>query len=598
MNTPSTSPRPIELLSPAKDLETAIAAIEHGADAVYIGASSFGARAAAGNSTEDICRLTEYAHRFRVRVYATVNTIVYDSELKEVEKLIHELYRARVDALIVQDMGILRLDLPPIEFHASTQCDTRESEKARFLQDVGFSQIVLARELTLQEISRICSSVDVPVETFIHGALCVSYSGRCHAGEALMHRSANRGRCPQVCRMKFDLVDANRKKIIENKHLLSLSDFNASASLQQLLEAGVSSFKIEGRLKDVSYVKNITAYYRRLIDSLIASAPDKYVRSSCGISSIDFIPDPYKSFNRGFTSYFLASRRPSGSMASIFTPKSLGEPLKSGQLPNNGDGLAFFNPLNDEYEGFRVNKVENGRIIPARQVRIPKNITLYRTYDNIWERKMAGKNTASRKIAVDIQLFSNRVIAEDERGCRAEVYFDAEIQKAKTHFDPTRIFEKTGTTIYVLRSFISHLPNDAYIPPSILTSLRREILETLDEVNTANYPFRYRRPESIRTHYPNDKLDYRNNVANQLAEKFYREHGVKEIEYSLESNRTEIKGKRIMTCRYCILRQIGRCLRDNNGKKPDLPLHLRLSDGRRLPLHFDCKRCEMQVFTE
>lgn len=589
------APRSIELLAPAKDLATAIAAVDHGADAVYIGASSFGARASAANDIEDIQRLADYAHQFRAKVYATVNTIVYDDELKAVEKLVKSLYRAQVDAIIVQDMGLLRLDIPPIELHASTQCDTRTVEKAQFLEKVGFSQIVLARELSIKEIEKICASVNVPVETFVHGALCVSYSGRCHAGELLQQRSANRGRCPQICRLKYDLVDAAGETVVANRHLLSLRDFNASVSLAELMEAGVSSFKIEGRLKDVGYVKNITAHYRRLIDGIITQHPDKYRRSSFGRSELRFTPDPYKSFNRGFTSYFLDSANPR-QIASILTPKSLGEPLGRNILPNNGDGLSYFNPSTDTYEGFRVNKVENGRIVPARPIKLPKNVKLYRTFDNEWEKLMARNDTARRTIGVNVELYENRAIAIDERGCKTEVYYEAEMQQARNAFNPRTVFEKTGNTIYRLDSFVSRLPEGAYIPPSILTDLRRKLLESLDAVNKATYVYGYRCPEDNAIPYPSKRLDYRDNVSNHLAREFYMSHGVEEIEEAVELNVDKKKGPvRVMTCRYCILRELGKCLKEN-GRSLRLPLSLRSSDGKMLPLHFDCKRCEMHVF--
>ena len=588
-------PRPIELLAPAKNLSTAIAAIDHGADAVYIGPPSFGARASAGNSLEDIKRLTDYAHQFRVKVYATVNTIIYDKELRQVEKLIHELYRARVDAIIVQDMGILRFDIPPIELHASTQCDTRTVEKAIFLEKVGFSQIVLARELTLEEIKEICDSVTVPVETFVHGALCVSYSGRCHAGQALMGRSANRGECPQICRMKFDLVDSEGFTLTKDRHLLSLKDFNASNSLPSMLEAGVSSFKIEGRLKDISYVKNVTAWYRGLLDGIITANPGKYVRSSVGNSKFNFESDPYKSFNRGFTSYFLKARRPNEKMASILTPKSLGEPLDAGQLPNNGDGISFFNPVDNSYQGVRVNKVVNGKIIPATPIRIPKGIKLYRTFNNQWEKLMSGDKTSSRSISVDIELYDNRVRAVDERGCSVILYYNAEIQTAKSDkFNLRRIFEKTGGTVYRLRDFKSFLPENSFIPPSLLTDLRRRLLEALDAENSSTYKFTYRRKEDRTALFPTPILDYRDNVSNHLAKEFYLSHGVKEIEMAMEVSQRK-RDKCVMTCRYCILRQLGKCLK-SNSEKINKPLYLRLSDGRKLHLDFDCKRCEMKVY--
>ncbi|MDE7181041.1 MAG: U32 family peptidase, partial [Muribaculaceae bacterium] len=304
--------RPVELLAPAADKEVAFQAILHGADAVYIGGPSHGARSKASNSVEDIAEVVEFAHRFRARVYVTLNTLVYDSEIAEVEKLVDKLYRVGVDALIVQDMALMRMKIPPIALHASTQCDTRTAEKARFLEDVGFSQIVLARELSLREIEDITEAVTVPVECFVHGALCVSYSGRCSASQVTMGRSANRGECAQLCRLPYTLRNGRGEVIERERHLLSLRDFNASHSVERMMLAGVSSFKIEGRMKDASYVKNITAFYRRLIDSIIARYPERFRRSSFGTSEISFTPQLDKSFNRGFTEYFLQGRRQGG----------------------------------------------------------------------------------------------------------------------------------------------------------------------------------------------------------------------------------------------------------------------------------------------
>ena len=333
--------RELELLAPAGNADIAIEAILHGADAVYIGPPTHGARKAAANSLEDIKKVVSFAHQFGAKVYCTVNTIIYENELTEVESLIRKLYIIGVDALIVQDMGILRMDIPPIALHASTQCDTRTPEKAKFLEDVGFSQLVLARELTLNEIKKIHDTVDVPLECFIHGALCVSYSGRCHASQATKGRSANRGACAQICRLPFNLTDSRGRVLQKNKHLLSLKDFNLSDNLEELIQVGVSSFKIEGRLKEVGYVKNVVAYYRQKIDEIIRKYPDKYRRSSYGKSTIDFIPQLDKSFNRGFTTYFLNDRRPAN-ISSPDTPKSMGEIITDINQLNNGDGISYF----------------------------------------------------------------------------------------------------------------------------------------------------------------------------------------------------------------------------------------------------------------
>ena len=367
--------RNIELLAPAKNELIGIEAIKHGADAVYIGASAFGARSQAGNDIESIKRLVDFAHQYDARIYCTVNTIIYDHELHAVERMIHELYRAGVDALIVQDMALLRLDIPPIALHASTQCDIRTPEKAQFLEKMGFAQLVLARELTIDEIKEISSSVRVPLEGFCHGALCVSYSGRCQISQALKGRSANRGECAQFCRLSYDLEDTHGNKLIKSKHLLSLRDFNASDRLHQMINAGISSFKIEGRLKDVDYVKNVVAYYRQALDRIIG-ANDGLARSSHGTSSFSFEPCLAKSFNRSFTHYFIDDRHPHNGtkMASILTPKSQGEyvgkvattsanviTLSGNATFANGDGLSFISS-DGNYDGFRVNKVIGNKL--------------------------------------------------------------------------------------------------------------------------------------------------------------------------------------------------------------------------------------------
>lgn len=600
MSKPADKPRAIELLSPAKDVDTAMCAITHGADAVYIGPEGFGARSAAANSTDDIRRLCEFAHPFRARVYATVNTLVLDRELKRVEKLVCDLYRAGVDAIIVQDMGILRLDIPPIALHASTQCDTRTPSKARFLQEAGFSQIVLARELTLRQIGDICASVKVPVETFVHGALCVSYSGRCHASYALCGRSANRGRCAQVCRLPYTLSDADGRTICEKAHLLSLKDFNASGLMPDLLEVGVSSFKIEGRLKDKGYVKNVTAYYRSLIDREIATHPDLYVRASCGQSRLGFTPDPYKSFNRGFTHYFLTDKRARG-IASIRTPKSMGEKVSRDTVFHAGDGVSFFTPAG-EYTGARVNKVDSdGKPVFARNVRIPEGTRLYRTTDMAHEALMARDDTSERKIALDVELYENRLVASDERGCRVVFPMPGHAHDAHKPLDARRFFEKTGDTVYRLRGFVSCLDTDTFIPASVLTRLRRELLNLLDENARTSFTRPLRVAENRGYPYPDKSLVFADNVSNRLAETFYKDHGVSSIEPALETNpdyRNVESGTTVMTTRHCILRELGMCKRDSRvaGRiRLKEPLTISNPGGACFRLSFDCERCEMRL---
>ena len=598
--------REIELLAPAANAETAIQAILHGADAVYIGPSAHGARKAASNSLEDIKRVVDFAHPYGAKVYATMNTILYDHELQGAENLAWELYRAGVDALIVQDMALLRLDLPPIALHASTQCDTRTLEKAKFLEDVGFSQIVLARELTLREISEICSAVSVPVECFIHGALCVSYSGRCHASQATTGRSANRGECSQVCRLPFTMKDASGRILAQNRHLLSLKDFNASDLLDEMLEAGVSSLKIEGRLKDISYVKNVVAYYRARLDAIIAANPEKYRRSSYGCSVIDFKPQLDKSFNRGFTHYFLDSRRPA-SISSPLTPKSMGEVITDASQLNNGDGISFFNNR-DEYEGVMVNGVEGRRIIGNRAFHIPKGHSIHRTLDAQWQ-KMLARPTASRRIWLDVTMYADRVEAEDERGVKVCLPTGIEFQPARTPRPLRDIFDKFGNTIYQLRDFKTESLEGMFAPASQLADLRRRLIDTLDSAARATYYFDKRRPENPACPYPADTLDYQDNVANELARKFYHSHGVAEISMAMEREasakssaemRKKNNGMRsVMTTRHCILREMGKCLKFTSAAERDFKLPLTLTSGKSVfRLDFDCKRCEMHLLTD
>lgn len=588
--------RVIELLAPAADKYVARAAILHGADAVYIGASSHGARKRASNSIEDIKEVVDFAHFFRARVYVTVNTLVYDSEIGEVETLITELYRIGVDAIIVQDMAILEMKLPPIALHASTQCDIRTPEKAKFLEDAGFSQLVLARELSLQEIKKICETVSVPVECFIHGALCVSYSGRCAASERATGRSANRGECSQMCRMPYTLRNANGEILVKDKYLLSIRDFNATDKIERLIEAGVSSFKIEGRLKDAAYVKNITAHYRRLIDAIIASHPDKYRRPSVGQVNLKFSPVLQKSFNRGFTMYFLDGRH-SGSMASIHTPKSQGEVIHDISRLHNGDGISFFNERG-EYEGVSINGIRGGRLLGSRRFTIPKGREIHRTHDIEWNKLMASE-TSTRIIWVDMVIDERGLSLHDERGLYVRVALDVVKDKAEKAFDPEKILSKLGGTSYALRKLENKLDADTFIPASELTRTRRKAIELLDFAAKTNYTFDYRKPEDLTVLYPADSLDARDNVANKLAREFYLRHGVKRMDRAVECGGHPVDNE-VMTTRYCILRELGMCKRSR--RKEDAARFaepLTITTGpHRYQLQFDCANCEMRVIEE
>ncbi len=585
-------PRPLELLAPAGNSDIAMQAILHGADAVYMGASSHGARRNASNSVDDIKRVVDFAHIYHARVYVTVNTIVYEDEILQVERLIGDLYKAGVDAIIVQDMGILRMDLPPVQLHASTQCDIRTPEKARFLQDVGFSQLVLPRELTLAEIKRMSEAVTIPLESFIHGALCVSYSGRCHASFASCGRSANRGECAQICRLPFTLSDSKGNVICRDKHLLSLRDLNTIDVLPKMIEAGVSSFKIEGRLKEAAYVKNTVASYRKALDRFIVENPDKYCRSSVGISDISFSPELSKSFNRGFSHYFIVNRRPTG-IISPYTPKSMGETIKDVKLLNNGDGISFFD-ANGQYSGAMVNGIQGNRIITSRPVNIPKGAVIHRTFDRVWDKELQ-RDTAMRKIGVEFCLDDTGLTAKDERGCMIRIPLECNRDIARKTPDFSPIFAKLGNTPYRLQSFESRLDSSVFIPAADLTEMRRKAIEALGKANITSYPYQYRRKENFEAKYMTSTLDYRDNVANSLAERFYREHGVKKIEKALEVMKvSEGKPRRLMTTRHCILREIGLCKKEKGLGRYAEPLSLK-SGRDSFTLEFNCRDCEMHL---
>ena len=605
-------PRPIELLSPAKNLECGLAAVDHGADAVYIGAPRFGARAAAGNSLEDIARLVEYAHVYGVRVYVTVNTILKDEELAETERLIHDLYRIGVDALIVQDMGITRLSLPPIPLHASTQMDNRTPEKVRFLSEAGFRQVVLARELSLQEIKRIHEACpQVSLEVFVHGALCVSYSGQCYASQACFGRSANRGECAQFCRLPFTLVDADGKTIVRDKHLLSLKDLNQSDRLEQLLDAGASSLKIEGRLKDVAYVKNVTAAYRLRLDEILARRPE-YVRSSSGSCRYTFTPQLDKSFSRGFTHYFLQGR--GEEVASFDTPKSLGEEMGTlkeqrvhsltvaGVKPfHNGDGVCYLDGQG-RLQGFRVNRVEDNRIFPAGEVpRIPPRTRLYRNFDQEFEKLLARKS-AERKMALHWTLWDTpqgfALSAEDEDGNRAVLSFDHAKEQARSPQDANLRAQlgKLGNTPFEAADETEiRFSDNWFLPASVVADWRRQVTDRLLEVRR----IRYRRELQVwkpTTHsFPASSLTYLGNVMNGEARRFYLQHGVASVAPAYEAQ--AVPGAVLMFCRHCLRYNMGWCPTFQKGRSPYRePYSLVSSDGRSFRLSFDCKNCQMKVY--
>ncbi len=603
----------IELLAPAKNLECGLAAIDHGADAVYIGAPRFSARVAAGNSLEDIARLVEYAHLFRTRVYVAVNTLLHEEELKEAEDLAWELYRIGVDALIVQDMGVTRLHLPPVPLHASTQTDNRTVEKVQFLSEAGFRQVVLARELSVSEIRRIHSMCpDTRLEVFVHGALCVSYSGQCYASQACYGRSANRGECAQFCRLGFDLQDATGKAIVRDRHLLSLKDLNRSGSLEELLDAGVSSLKIEGRLKDMPYVKNITAYYRRKLDAVLERRKE-YVRSSSGSVKILFRPQPDKSFNRGFTEYFLHGR--TSGVCSVHTPKSLGEEMGrvkevyathltvEGIKPfANGDGLCYLD-TRGRLHGFRVNKVEGNRLYPQEMPRIRPHSILYRNFDQEFER-MLRKKSAERKIAVILSLRENNfgftLTLDDEDGLSVSVVLERAKEAARTPQKENLRMQlgKLGNTPFVAERIDIACTGNWFIPSSELADLRRRGTERLVQARRITYPQEYKRFPRTTHDYPENTLSYRGNVMNTAAEAFYHMHGVSRIEPAFEKEKPE-RNAVLMCCKHCIRYSMGWCSVYQKASSPYRePYYLVSGDGRRFRLEFDCKSCQMKVYAE
>lgn len=600
--------RKLELLSPAKNLECGIAAIDHGADAVYIGAQRFGARAAVGNSVEDIRTLCQYAHRFDAKVYVTVNTIVYDDELEDTRSLLKQLAEAKVDAILVQDMGVMQMAQElGLTVHASTQTDNRKADKVRWLSSLGCARVVLARELSAKEIAAIHAGVpDTELEVFVHGALCVSYSGLCYASQYCFGRSANRGACAQFCRMKFDLLDADGKEIDRQRYFLSLKDMNQSQHLGDLIEAGAVSFKIEGRLKDINYVKNVTAAYSELLNEYIKHHPGEYERASKGRCSYTFKPDLRKTFNRGYTNYFLHGRQPD--IASFDTPKAMGEfvgtvkELRGNSFNvagvasfSNGDGLCFVNS-NRELEGFRVNRVEGNRLFPLKMpAELRPGLRLYRNNDQEMER-LLSKSSAERKIPVKMSIRATENGFSLQMG---EVVATIEAEHQEAQKDPReniiRQLTKLGGTSYTCTEVDIPADFNYFIPSSQLSELRRQVVSLAE--NSVFLSRKQRFPAektkvSLEETYRNG---YLYNVSNHLARLFYEQKGI------AVSDAYEVRPQKgpIMQCRHCLRYALGFCVK-NGGSKPEWkePLSLRLGDGRQFRIEFDCRRCQMNIYAD
>lgn len=574
----------VELLAPAKDKKTAIAAINSGCDAIYIGASNFGARKKVPNSLEDIKEIVDYAHKFYVKVHVTVNTVLTDDELFQAKELIQKLYDIGVDAVIVQDMGIFKLaldgELPPIVLHASTQCDNRTLEKVKFFDNMGISRVILARELSLEQIKEICQNSNTEIETFIHGALCVSYSGQCYFSHYIGGRSANRGECAQACRKKYTLVDENGKIIAKDKYLLSMKDFNASRHLKDLIDEGVKSFKIEGRLKDENYVKNVVAYYRQEID--------KFARkTSSGKVFSDFEPDVRKSFNRGFTDYFLDGRKKCFNFES---PKSLGEKL--GKITKVGkdcfelnaevskqDGL-YFNG-----QGCLVNKVEGRKIYPNKMDGIAVGIDVYRNFDSKFEKQLENSKI-KRRIGVKFVCKNGVLNAQDEDGNFVVfVLPQGEMPKNSEKMRENFInqLKKTGESDFYTENteIIGELP---FMPVSKINEVRRKILSDLMNERLKNYKRDLQKPLKY-AEFPQKELDYRANIHNSEAKCFYENSGCKVCEMSAESGAFP---KELMRTKHCLKFAFNMC------KSPE-KLFLIDEKGKKYPLKFDCANCEMVI---
>ena len=627
----------IELLSPTKNLEVGIAAINHGADAVYIGGPSFGAREKVGNSIEDIEKLCNHAAVFGAKVYVTLNTLLFDNELEQACKIAWDCYNAGVDALIVQDMALLMMDMPPIALHASTQCNNTTAEKVKFLEDVGFKQVVLARELSINEIKEIRSKTTVPLEFFVHGALCVSYSGQCYLSHVIGHRSANRGACAQPCRLKWNLEDENGNVLIANRHMLSLRDMNNSKNLEELIDAGITSFKIEGRLKDADYVKNTTAFYRQAIDEIIEKRPD-LERASRGVSTPSFVPNLDKSFSRGFTDYFAHGRQKN--IDAPFTPKSMGEyigeikkidgkrlivKLKEDVTLHNGDGLCFLDD-DKQLQGFNVNGVEGNVILCSKEIsplpsvgrndikkivisseaKRSREISLYRNFDIIWQ-KSVENSTGNRKLPIRLEL------SETSDGLRlssgnVSVCLQCQKDVAK---NPEKVIEtirtklsQWGDTKFVVENIDIQLDTVYFIPTSILGEMKRQLVTELEKSLIERHRVGARhfdRPQGAEKSHSIEgdfsttlemtRLSYLGNVTNALARQFYENHGVPHIDDGLE--KTMPDGEIVvMTTKHCIRYANGMCSKEIG--KPATPLYITNERGR-FRLDFDCKKCCMKV---
>ncbi len=604
--------RKIELLSPARNSDTGIAAVNFGADAVYIGAPRYSARAAASNSIEEIEKLVHYAHRYHAKVYAALNTILYDSELESARSTIYDLYNIGIDAVIIQDMGILEMDIPPVELHASTQTDNYNLDRVTFLDRVGFPRIVLARELSLEQIRAVRRETSCELEFFIHGALCVSLSGRCYLSASSGGRSANRGECAQPCRKSYTLTDRDGKIISAKKFPLSLRDLNHTENLRDLIDAGITSLKIEGRLKDINYVKNITAHYRKALDSILEDRDD-IAKASSGRVYFDFIPDPSRTFNRGYTEYFIHGR--GCTISSPDTPKSLG--MSFGKVIEtsgnwftvskpgigNGDGLAFFG-RDRNLAGIKVNRVDGNKIYPLAMNGIYTGAEIYRNDDPQFEKILSASKTV-RKVDAAMELTATdngyrlALTDEDSFTSSSEVNVTKEISHSTE--SNTEIIKKQlaklGATMFQATEIKISLKENLFIPVSILNELRRTAAESLLAERTSGHEIIHHRIEPSDIVYPERSIDFNHNVSNRLAEKFYRRHGVEVIDSSFETSKSNITGP-LMTTKLCVKYENGLCIKQA-GKTAEFHEPFYLTDGKvKYRVEFNCAECITQLYKD
>ncbi len=604
----------VEILSPAKNLVQGMAAIIAGADAVYIGAPQFGARSNATNSLEDVAELVKYAHLFKAQVFVVVNTILYDNELDDCKKMIYTLYDIGVDALIVQDMAIMEMDLPPIVIHASTQANNRNPDHVKFLKDAGMKRVVLARELNLDQIKDISTATDVELEFFVSGALCVSFSGNCYMSVANGERSANRGSCAQNCRLPYNLIDGTGKTLIENSHLLSIKDLDLSEQLPNLVEAGITSFKIEGRLKDMVYVKNNTSFLRKKLDAFLENN-DTYQKASSGRTHYNFEAEMDRSFNRGYTDYFVNKR--TEKIGSWESPKSQGQligkvlqvkangyVIENSELLNNGDGLFFLNE-NNEPDGAQINIIINDIVVPNTFKPLKPGTIIYRNSDANFNRLVEREDSAIRKIGVTLKFTETsngfQLLAIDEDGHESVSSFETNKELAKNEESTIpnikKNLSKTGNTPFIVDDITVEFSNNWFLPISKINDIRRLVLEQLIEVRINEYHREEFQITKTDHPYPVTQLDFTYNVANKLARAFYKRHGVTEIEKAFELQWDPGKS-RVMTTKYCVKYELGKCWRfnkDTMGEKLVEPLTLKHGENE-YKLKFNCKPCEMEIW--